>query len=105
MYNQSILFFNYSCHIRGHNNDLTSQKLEKKQRAEQFHQEASQAGRRAKAGVGAGGAAAVTASAFENYPRGQGVTQYHATAPPHVVDDGHVNPVFDPDHPPVYPNQ
>lgn len=79
-------------------------KREKKERAEQFHQEASQAGRRAVAGAGAGGAAAVTDSAYGNNVLKQGVTQYHGNAPPYVAD-GHVNPAFDPDHPPVYPNQ
>ncbi|XP_063594128.1 uncharacterized protein LOC134771088 [Penaeus indicus] len=90
-------------HHKRSKQERQKKKLEKKQRAEQFHQEASQAGRKAVAG--AGGAAAVADSAFGNYPRGQGVTQYHASAPPHVAGDGHVNPVFDPDHPPVYPNQ
>lgn len=105
VYSKYMFFFNHSCHVRKHNsNDSVSQKREKKERAEQFHQEASQAGRRAVAGAGAGGAAAVTDSAYGNNVLKQGVTQYHGNAPPYVAD-GHVNPAFDPDHPPVYPNQ
>ncbi|XP_042881775.1 uncharacterized protein LOC122259225 isoform X2 [Penaeus japonicus] len=85
--------------------ESNQKKLEKKQRANQLHQDASQAGRQAEAVMGPGGVAVVASSGGGNYPRGPGVTQYHANAPPHAVGDSYVNPAFDPDHPPVYPNQ